>query len=228
MRRMHWLWFFVLACEPQRDEPSASAGDATTNDSAAAPQGPSAPESDAAVTPDTAFPRRDSDTPDVALRSSDGGDATLPDASVADAGAWEASDDGGPVSDPKRLSCSGAPCRTDSPNFEICCIPLGADAGFCSNAPLNCAVRVECDEEADCFSGTVCCASTTSFARRFQFDRSCLTKATRACESQGGFQLCKTHEECLAGGSCTAKTCGGETFFSCGSLPNWFTCLPNP
>ncbi len=146
--------------------------------------------------------------------TADGGDGSAVD---AEAGAT------GPVSNPGRVACAGGTC--DTTVYELCCFAPGAEGGaeHCTKDTSGCALTAQCDEKADCWAGTVCCAGPSSVAGNWMFSRSCITASAGVCEFNGGFQLCKTDAECGTS-VCTIKTCTASTFASCGPLPAWYHC----
>lgn len=160
--------------------------------------------------------------------ATDGGrdptDAHLADvvASPPDGGDGEA-DAPGPVSDPGRIACGGGTC--DTTIYELCCSTPGGEGGteHCTKDPSGCAWAAQCNEKADCWAGTVCCAGPSSAGGQWRFSRSCLAVTAGVCELNGGFQLCKTDAEC-GGSTCTVKTCASGMFASCGPLPAWYPC----
>lgn len=186
---------------------------------------PSNQVSDATKTLDATGEGRDAGR-DVAADDAEGdaeGDAAV-DASIDAADAH----DSAPLSDPGRLACGGAMCKTDA--YEQCCVPPGGSGdggsaeGTCTTSAAMCLPRTQCDERADCWSGSVCCGGPTSAASKWVFDSVCLPASSQVCELNGGIQMCKTDAEC-DGAPCTEKTCAGRVFFSCGALPAWMTCL---
>ena len=222
------LWVrAALGCGASTSETDASAGgsaadgatDATARADAIA-HGDGDTPTDASTRDASTDAARDGDLRDA--RSSDASDDVV----TSDAADGASDADAAPTSDPGRVECGGTTCRTDI--YEECCTPPSVDGGtdgVCTTSPSNCHPRTQCDERADCYAGTVCCAGPTSSAAKWIFDSVCLSASANVCEFNGGFQLCKTDAEC-GGGACTAKSCAGRRFFSCGALPAWLTCDP--
>ena len=117
---------------------------------------------------------------------------------------------------PGKVQCisptSTTPCNAPS---EACCshiVPGFGYAGTCVPATQACdgGVRNECEELADCPTGSVCCVT---FDPMNGFSTTCATTCASTSES------CRCVEDCGGKGCTMTGTCGGRgVFLSCGGL----------
>lgn len=103
------------------------------------------------------------------------------------------------ASNPGKITCGATECTSAT---QACCQGQGGDAGcVADNMKCGFAVRLECDEKADCDNGDICCASA------FGGGTSC--QPLKDCGGFGEFVTCKTSAECAGqdGGTCKEYSC---------------------
>jgi hypothetical protein len=134
---------------------------------------------------------------------------------------------GGPVSNPGEVTCGAAlSCNVDAgasagPGPYCCERSDGGDS--CGTNVAGCpanAVRLECDEPADCPANRAeCCLTATTGHAGPGPDAGAFTMGNAACAktcTPNDLRLCKTTSECGDSGTCNLVTCGGgDKFYAC-------------
>jgi hypothetical protein len=102
--------------------------------------------------------------------------------------------------DPGTVPCgTGTPCTTST---DYCCVARSADGGsnetcvaYNGGSCANTAVKIGCNEAADCVSG-VCCQQILGIAS--VGSTSCMPSCNYGPTQMGYYQTCRSDSECTA------------------------------
>lgn len=146
---------------------------------------------------------------------------------TTDGGTSSSSSSGDLPPSPGQLACGATTCDAGGgggPGPNVCCQSATdantkcARAFQCDNTGSNGALRLLCDDKADCEDGEVCCYVKDGNGGPPSFSTTCRNQ----CRGPGPNgkprpHLCKTSAECGDAGACNAKTCDGFKLRVCGS-----------
>jgi hypothetical protein len=121
-------------------------------------------------------------------------------------GGGDGGGDGGGTPTPDSVRCGAVACDT---NQDVCCLSYVDGGATCQNDCTASAMQLECDDNADCGGGDVCCLGGNP-GQGFQ------ATCNNGCQGQEP-QLCQTNAECGTNGPCNLKSCFGKQLRVCGS-----------